>query len=228
MAEYDEEMAERMLDGAMPGEFQGPLERGREWDSLNPPEIEYVPPKPIDPVNPNMSPMPATPQGPEGYDPSAPPQREMVESRTWPVQTPNFIDPSTFPQITAPPEIDYSLAEKLLYGLQRIGQAGGQKINDMRAGVKNYIQKNTPAIYRNRYAYQGDQPVRGPEGGHMYQRQQVGFQNPFTAKPITWDDWQETGPPNYNWLERALMMDLGMRSPIKEIGEPTTMYDPNR
>ena len=216
---YDEEMGTNLIEGG----FQGPLEEGKEWDSLNPPmEIDYVPPRPIDPYNPNMSPMPARPQGPEGGYGTPPPERPYIDSRTWPVQTPNFINPETFPQVTAPPEDQYSLAEKLLYGLQQLGGRAGKGFSQAREGIGNYLQKNMPKIYRNRYAYQGDEPVRGPEGGRMFERQQVGFQNPFTASRI---DPTADRMGDYNWLERALMLDMEMRSPVREIGDPMISYD---
>ena len=56
----------------------------------------------------------------------------------------------------------------------------------------------------------------------MFERQQVGFQNPFTASRI---DPTADRMGDYNWLERALMLDMEMRSPVREIGDPMISYD---
>ena len=223
MSNYDRELGESLL------EFQGPLEEGKEWDSLNPPtqpplDIPDVapPPRAIDPI---YHDLPALPQGeyggggPEGGYGGGP---APVQSRTWPVQTPNFIDPSTFPEISAPPENEYSFAQKLLYGLKTLGNRAAYGFSQGREGISNYMQKRMPKIYRNRYAYRGDEPVRGPEGGHMYERQQVGLRNPLTMSKI---DPYTDQMGDYNWLERALMMDMDLRSPVREIGDPMINYD---
>ena len=154
--DIDQEMARLMMEGG----FQGPLEEGKEWDSLNPPP----PPNhgynyDLDPNNRPGVPMPQRFQGYEGppnpdQGPNFPRYPDQQPQTWWHQPGPQ---PRPGMEMSPRPDQDYSMGQQLM----------------------NWLRTRGPKLTRRSNMYQNGEQMFGPEGEPLTREQIMRFQSPF-------------------------------------------------